>query len=84
MVDKNIDIPESQDEELKSLAQALEQQEEAAEASLEYSRKLKLMVVDDEPDSWICCIEPSHDFQVFKADGARALSKFWKLRVRWL
>jgi hypothetical protein len=28
-----------------------EQQEEAAEASLEYSRKLKLMVVDDEPDN---------------------------------
>jgi response regulator RpfG family c-di-GMP phosphodiesterase len=71
MVDKNIDIQESQDEELKSLAQALDQQEEAAEASLEYSRKLKLMVVDDEPDSLDLLYRIfRHDFQVFKADGA--------------
>jgi response regulator RpfG family c-di-GMP phosphodiesterase len=73
MVDKNIDIPESQDEELKSLAQALEQQEEAAEASLEYSRKLKLMVVDDEPDNLDLLYRTFHrDFQVFKADGVRS------------
>lgn len=71
MVDKNIDIPESQDEELKSLDQALEQQEESAEASLEYSRKLKLMVVHDEPDSLDLLYRTfRRDFQIFKADGA--------------
>jgi response regulator RpfG family c-di-GMP phosphodiesterase len=69
MVDKNIDIPESQDEELKSLTQALEQQEEAAEASLEYSRKLKLMVVHDEPDTLDLLFRTfRRDFQVFRAD----------------
>ncbi len=71
MVDKNIDIPESQDEELKSLAQSLEQQEESAEASLEYSRKLKLMVVHDEPDSLDLLYRTfRRDFRIFKADGA--------------
>lgn len=47
-----------------------------AEASLEYSRKLKLMVVDDELDRLDLLYRTfRRDFQVFKADGALSALK---------